>query len=142
MNLCFLLRCTIFYFTFFDVNYCYSHFLAWFNLIHIESSRIEQCTYFLREIVFTWFFCAIRNSTIFDVNCTNPQKSAWNGLCGAISAVQQMVRCGKKPPQIGENAKMSQFLKVALTQIFPFKFCRFLKISKFLKVALTQKFFS
>jgi hypothetical protein len=39
-------------------------------------------------------------------------------VCGAISAVQQMVRCGKKPPQIGENAKMSQFLKVALTQNF------------------------
>jgi hypothetical protein len=55
-------------------------------------------------------------------------------VCGAISAVQQMVRCGKKPPQIGENAKMSQFLKDALTLL---NGRETFKISKFLKVALT-----
>ena len=72
-------------------------------------------------------FCILRDSTVFEVNCTNPQESAWNGVCGAICAVQQMVRCGKKPLQIGENAKMSQFLKVALTQIFSVQILQFSK---------------
>ena len=74
----------------------------------------------------TRVFCILRDSTVSDVNCRKPQESTWNGLCGAISAVQQMVRCGKKPPQIGENAKMSQFLKVALTLLKRKKIPKFL----------------